>query len=169
MYPPRFGNSSYMVSVPLSEARGAVDTVVGLLTGLGYRGIFSAEFKRDPRDEVFKILEVNARPWWFVEFAARCGLNVMEMACRDALGQPVPNVGAYEIGRSLVHPYYDAQACWSLARSGDLTVRGWVRSWMGADLPIFDWRDPLPALTGMVRFLRDFLARRLPGGRRSRH
>lgn len=166
MYPPRFGNSSYMVSVPLSEARGAVDAVVELLTDLGYRGIFSAEFKKDERDGVFRILEVNARPWWFVEFAARCGLNVMDMACRDALGEPVREVREYQVGRRLVHPYYDAQACWRLVRSGELTVGGWLRSWIGADHPIFSWRDPLPAVVGGTRFVRDFSIRRLRGRRR---
>lgn len=168
MYPPRFGNSSYMVSVPLSEARGAVDAVVELLTGLGYRGIFSAEFKKDERDGVFRILEVNARPWWFVEFAARCGLNVMDMAYRDALGEPVRDVHEYQVGRRLVHPYYDAQACWGLVRSGELPVGGWLRSWIGADYPVFSWRDPLPALVGSARFLRDFSIRRLRGRRRPR-
>jgi len=47
--------------------------------------VFSAEFKFDERDGLFKILEVNARPWWYVDFAARCGVDVCRMAYRDAL------------------------------------------------------------------------------------
>ena len=98
MHPPNFGNSSYMVSIPRAEVAQAVNDLIRLLTAEGYRGIFSAEFKKDERDGVFKILEVNARPWWFVEFAAKCGMDVVEMAYRDALGEPVKEGSDYRVG-----------------------------------------------------------------------
>ena len=75
MHPPDFGNSSYMVSVPLQEAAGAVDTLRTIMGHTGFRGIFSAEFKRDADDGLFKLLEVNIRPWWYVEFNQRFGNN----------------------------------------------------------------------------------------------
>ena len=34
----------------------------------------------------FKILEINARPWWYVELASRCGVDVCTMSYRDAFG-----------------------------------------------------------------------------------
>ena len=75
MFPPDFGNSSLMVSIPLDEVAGAIDGVVRLLSGIEYRGIFSAEFKLDSRDGEHKILEMNSRPWWYIGFAARCGVT----------------------------------------------------------------------------------------------
>ena len=72
MSPPDFGNSTLMISVPVSDTDNAVATLKILFADIGYRGIFSAEFKRDPRDGVFNLIEVNARPWWYVDFAARC-------------------------------------------------------------------------------------------------
>lgn len=166
MYPRDFGSSSHMVSVAADEASGAVELVRDLLAGLGYRGIFSAELKRDERDGAFRILEVNARPWIFVEFAARCGLDVCRMAYDDALGRTVPPVDAYEIGRRLVYPYYDAQACLALIREGELSVACALRSWLGADVPTFAWDDPAPALRGAAGRVAGFLARRISGGRR---
>ena len=88
MYPPDFGNSTYHVTVPFDEVADAADELVRLLASVGYRGIFSAEFKRDERDGVLKLLEVNVRPWWYVEFAALCGVDVCHLAYREALGLP---------------------------------------------------------------------------------
>ena len=57
-----------------------------LITGCGLRGIFSVELKRDANSGIAKVLEVNARPWWYVHYATACGVNVCEMTYRAALG-----------------------------------------------------------------------------------
>ena len=147
MSPPDFGNSTLMISVPISETGNAVATLKTLFADIDYRGIFSAEFKRDPRDGVFKLIEVNARPWWYVEFAARCGVNVCELAIRDALDEPVETISEYVVGRRCVFPYYDLPAVRAERSAGRLGFVGWARSWFGAYQPIFRWSDPLPALS----------------------
>lgn len=157
MHPADFGNSTSMISIPLSEVGQAADTLDALFEAIRYRGIFNAEFKRDPRDGVFKLVEVNARPWWYIEFAARCGVNVGEMAVADALGQPVPTVTAYKVGRRCVFPYYDIRAARRERAAGHLTMAQWIRSWVGAYQPVFRWSDPLPAMGEIA----DLLARRL--------
>jgi predicted ATP-grasp superfamily ATP-dependent carboligase len=153
MFPVDFGNSSYMVSVALDEVPTAVAAVQRLLRHVRYRGIFSAEFKYDERDEEFKILEVNARPWWYVEFTARCGVDVCTMAYRDALGLPVEPAGEYRVGYPCVYPYYDYGACRELRRRGQLSLSSWVRSWLTAEQPVFRWSDPYPALVETAKGL----------------
>ena len=76
MHPPDFGDSTYMVSVPLDRVRPAVESLDRLLSHLSYRGVFEAEFKYDARDGEFKLLEVNGRPWYFIGFAAMCGVDL---------------------------------------------------------------------------------------------
>jgi len=146
MSPPDFGNSTLMVSVPLSDTDNASAALRTLFADIDYRGIFSAEFKRDPRDGVFNLIEVNARPWWYVEFAARCGVNVCKLAIGDALGEPVETISEYEVGRRCVFPYYDLQAVRAEFSAGRLGLMGWARSWLGAYQPVFRWSDPLPAV-----------------------
>jgi len=146
MSPPDFGNSTLQISVPLSATGDAETTLRKLLADIGYRGIFSAEFKRDPRDDVFNLIEVNARPWWYVDFASRCGVNVCALAIRDALGEPVETVSSYAVGRRCVYPYYDLQAVLAERSAGRLGLLGWARSWVGPFQPIFRWSDPLPAV-----------------------
>ena len=154
MSPPDFGNSTLMESVPVAEAGSAASTLDTLLASLHYRGIFSAEFKRDERDGEFNLIEVNARPWWYVEFAARCGVNVCELAVRDALGDPVGMISRYALGRRCVFPYYDLDAVRADVSAGRLSLVSAARSWLGAYQPVFRWSDPLPALgevAGLVR------------------
>jgi D-aspartate ligase len=163
MYPPDFGNSSYMVSVPLAEVDEAARSLRRILEAIGYRGIFSAEFKRDARDGQFKILEINARVWIYVEFAARCGVDVCTMAYRDALGLPLQAPPPYRDGARLVAPDTDIAAAYHAWSKGQLTLWQWLRSWIGAQQPLFNWTDPRPALSEW-RVLSGRIMRRLVRG-----
>jgi len=154
MFPPDFGNSTLMVSVPRTEVGDAPKTLARLFEELRYRGIFSAEFKQDARDGRFKLLEVNARPWWYVEFAARCGVDVCAMAVRDALGKPIETVDRYTVGRRCVYPYYDLSAVQVERAAGRLGLVAWARSWVGATQPVFRWNDPMPALGEVAAMIR---------------
>jgi D-aspartate ligase len=146
MYPPDFGNSTYMISVALREISEAVATVDRLLSSIRFRGIFSTELKYDRRDGLFKILEVNARPWWFIEFATTSGVNVCRLAYEDALGMRVQPIEDYNVGSRCLHPYYDLHSFLHLYRGHQLTIGSWLKSWWGAKQPEFCWDDPLPAI-----------------------
>jgi predicted ATP-grasp superfamily ATP-dependent carboligase len=159
MSPPDFGNSTLQISVPLSATGDAERTLRELFTDIAYRGIFSAEFKRDPRDDTFNLIEVNARPWWYVDFAARCGVNVCALAMRDALGEPVETISNYAVGRRCVFPYYDLEAIRAERIAGRLGLFEWARSWLGPYQPIFRWSDPLPAIGEVATLIGARLAR----------
>jgi predicted ATP-grasp superfamily ATP-dependent carboligase len=170
MYPADFGNSTFMVSVPPEEAAGAVASLRHLLGSLGYRGIFSAEFKRDERDGEFRIIEINARPWWYVEFAARAGMDVVRLAYRAALGLPVDPPKSYQLGRTMMYPYYDFHACRALVPGKAAAVCRFLVDLVGADQPLFCADDPGPALRHWARAAPGIIARRLPGlHRRAAH
>ncbi|PKM05788.1 MAG: hypothetical protein CVV14_14910 [Gammaproteobacteria bacterium HGW-Gammaproteobacteria-4] len=133
IYPPDFGNSSYCETVAPSDVSGAYDTLCELLAQLNYRGIFSAEFKRDSRNGVFRILEVNTRAWWYVEFAARCGVNVCAMAYDDALERPLSqSPPVTRVGAGCVNWTNDAKSVLSSeGRRGEpwlRILRQWLRS-----------------------------------------
>jgi predicted ATP-grasp superfamily ATP-dependent carboligase len=155
MFPAEFGNSTYMESIPLAEAAPADATLRRLLSRIGYRGVFSAELKHDARDGLFKLLEVNARPWWFVEFAAACGVDVCEMSRRDALGEDVTAVSEYLIGRRCVYARRDLAT-----RSGNHAGLAQILfSWIGARQLTFAWDDPRPGLQEISEWTRRKLHR----------
>jgi len=146
MYPLDFGDSSYMTTVPLGKVAPAVDSLKKLLPAVSYRGIFSAEFKLDGRDDTYKLIEVNTRPWTYINFDSGHGMNMAEMSYKDALGLEVPTVTKYSIGASMVYLPNDFRACWALWRRGDMSLVGWLSSWFKARSAVFSWRDPLPSL-----------------------
>ncbi|MFQ5499366.1 MAG: hypothetical protein ACE5FH_06810 [Candidatus Zixiibacteriota bacterium] len=146
MYPEDFGNSTYMVSIPADQIGPAVENIKALLAAVSYRGIYSVEFKRDERDGVYRMLEVNCRPWWFIGFAASCGVNVCRMAYFDACHRPVAPVTRYLTGKYCVYPYYDANICYKLFRQGQLSLLEWIRSWAGTEQPVMCLDDPWPSI-----------------------
>lgn len=154
MFPPRYGNSTLMVSVPLEEVRPAYESLVRLLDCVQYRGIFNAEFKYDERDREFKILEINARPWWYVEFASRCGLDVCSMAYRDALGEHVDPIAEYQVGRRCANYFLDYSGFRRRAEGAPASFWKWFKSVATADDAIFCWTDPLPAAAHLIKRVR---------------
>jgi len=146
IFPADFGNSSYCVSVPLGDVKGALESVRKLFAHLGYRGIFSAEFKLDERDSLFKILEVNARPWWYIEFATACGVDTCQMAYRDALELSVASVKSYREGKGCMYGLNDFFAAWRMFLEGRLSPASWALEFLISKKPVFSWDDPCPAI-----------------------
>jgi D-aspartate ligase len=163
MYPLEFGNSTLSVTMPLAEAGQALDSLRRLFDGLSFVGLFDAEFKYDARDGRFKLLEVNGRPWWQLELAAACGLDVTLLAYRDALGLDLPPAGGYRVGVTWVHPLPDLRA-WRAARANGAVAGGFpLKSWFGGGNALFSRDDPMPAKEELAR-----VARRLVGAVRRR-
>jgi predicted ATP-grasp superfamily ATP-dependent carboligase len=146
IFPPDFGNSTAMVSVDVGEASPGIADLLRLLAAVGHRGIFSGEFKRDQRDGTLKLLEVNARAWWYVEFAALCGVDVCDLAYRDALEQEVPTVVGYEVGRWYAIPSLEFRALSTQLRRGDIGPLEWCLESIRAIKGGRPGDDPMPAV-----------------------
>jgi D-aspartate ligase len=149
------------VSVPLADVAQAVESARCVLDAVGYHGIFSAEFKRDPRDGLFKLLEINTRPWWFVDFAVRCGVDVCRMAYDDAQGVAVAPVSDYRVGATCVFPYYDFFAVQPMLSDRTMTWQRWVREIVPALQPVGCWDDPLPGVVAFTRVIKSAVRNRL--------
>ncbi len=158
LYPPDFGNSTYSRSIPLSEVGSALEGLTLLLEKLQYRGIFSAEFKRDSRNGEFRILEVNTRAWWYVEFATRCGVNVCRMAYEDALDRPVtPSSRNYPIGASCVNLVSDFRSVLAQDPANRAPLLKTLGQWLRSYHHVFRMDDPGPGLLASWRLVRGFL------------
>lgn len=102
--PSMFANNSVKRSIPLTLAgiSHATQTLLTYLQRIKYTGLFHSEWKHDPRDNMFKLLEINARSSGGNYFAAQCGLNHILLAYHDALGahskvQTTYDVDIYQI------------------------------------------------------------------------
>ncbi len=83
--PPGVGTARVAEAVWVDEV---VDQGRALLRGLGFHGISQVEFKRDPRDGRFKLIEVNPRLWEWHGLAAACGVDLPRIAYLDLVGRP---------------------------------------------------------------------------------
>jgi len=66
---------------------GFKDIAVKLLNQINYKGIAEIEFKKDNRDNKFKLIEVNIRPWMQISLAEKCGINFPLLAFRDVTNE----------------------------------------------------------------------------------
>lgn len=69
-----------------------------LLKAMGYYGYSCSEFKLDPRDGVYKLMEVNGRHNLSTLLAVRCGLNFPWLHYRHLVEGVVPQQIAYREG-----------------------------------------------------------------------
>lgn len=161
IYPADFGNSTLMVSVPLVEVVQASNSLAKIFAATKVRGIFSAEFKLDANTGDLRLLEINARAWWYVDFARRCGVDVCAMSYEDAMDLPVAVVEGYAVGKRCVYPYYDIAALREARAKGSVALGKWFAPWFGALQPVWRMRDPKPAIKATASILKSALSARL--------
>jgi D-aspartate ligase len=85
--PPGIGTCRVGEAVWVQDA---VDAALRLLDGFGYFGLSQVEFKRDPRDGKFKLMEINPRLWQWHGLAAACGIDLPQIAYADLVGDTLP-------------------------------------------------------------------------------
>jgi D-aspartate ligase len=96
--PPEFGLPRVVVSRDVPEI---VEPARKMLQAVGYAGYSCTEFKLDPRDGVYKFMEVNGRVNRSILHALGSGINFPWIMYRDlVLGEPI---GAPERDRTQVY------------------------------------------------------------------
>jgi len=141
-YPPRFGNGSYQVSVDSPET---AQLTLDLLKRIGYRGVASVEWKRDPRDGRLKLIEINCRAASGTQLAIDSGVDLPWLVYRDLIGDPLPPATEFQIGRKFVNLSWDARAYAARPDRSIGAFAGWMRSVLQArSHAVVSVRDPGP-------------------------
>lgn len=125
-YPPRYGSGSYMESCWSDEiAKISTD----LVKQLGYAGICGTEYKWDPRDEEWKLIEMNPRPTLWFSLPLAAGVDVIWDAHCDLVGPPnEPHVNCQDDRVTWQLPVRDLLSSVYFLRSGDLGVLEFLRT-----------------------------------------
>lgn len=158
--PPIFGTCR------VGEARwddAAVAYADALLRTSGFDGITQIEFKRDPRDGTFRLIEINLRSWQWHSLARRCGVDLVGMCYRSACGEPVM--------RAVSGPRHDGKR-WVAAvphvKAGVANREGVgsiVKPLAGLiEEPVFSVRDPKPGAVQLAGLVVGPVKRRLRRG-----
>jgi predicted ATP-grasp superfamily ATP-dependent carboligase len=116
------------------------------LSEIGYRGLVEVEYKRDPRDGLLKLLDVNARTWGYHSLGPAAGVDFPFLLFQDQLGDPVAPMRARSGVRWVRLATDVPNAVRDLTRGG-LDLRAYASSLRRVDTEaVFSLRDPLPGL-----------------------
>ena len=120
------------------------------LGAIKYHGLVEIEYKRDPRDGKYKLLDVNARAWGFHGLGAACGVDFPYLAYADQMGLPIEPARA-KSGVGWVRMLTDVPTALADLAHGCLNLRTYIRSMRATRMEsVFSWDDPLPWLAEIV-------------------
>lgn len=147
-HPPEFGRASTFVEtvdLPLLETLSE-----RFLRSIGYYGLAELEFKLDPRDGQYKLLDVNARTWGYHTIGSKAGVDFPYLLYADQLGEPAP-VSRATAGVRWIRLATDLPTAAVETLHGRLDWRSYGRSVVSSDVEsVFSWRDPLPGLAELL-------------------
>ena len=153
-HPLEFGRASTFVEtvdIPLLEALSE-----RFLRAIDYYGLVELEYKLDPRDNQFKLLDVNARTWGYHALGAKSGVDFSYLLYADQAGIPCERCESVS-GLAWVRILTDFPTAMLELLHGRLDLRGYFRTLRSCNLDaVFSTRDPFPGLAEL--FLVPYLA-----------
>jgi predicted ATP-grasp superfamily ATP-dependent carboligase len=84
--PAEFGDGLVVQAAPAPEILPLAEQA---LRHFGFHGLADIEFKWDPREQVFKLLDINPRPWLWINLPTACGVNLPYAAWLSAMERPI--------------------------------------------------------------------------------
>lgn len=147
-HPPEFGRAStYVETVEEPEVEALA---LRLLRGMGYYGLAEVEFKRDPRDGRFKVLDVNARTWGYHTLGSAAGVDFAALLFADQAGERVTACRARP-GVRWVRLVTDLPTGVLEVASRRVGLMQYLRSVRDADAEsVFCRDDPMPGLAELA-------------------
>lgn len=129
-WPPGAGTSSLGEEIRNDEV---LRETLRLFKAAGYHGLGYVEIKRHARTGRHYVIEPNVgRPTGRSALAEACGVELHYSAYCDALGLPLPEAGEQTYrGTKWIYLRRDARTAFHYWRTGELTLREWLRSWRG--------------------------------------
>ena len=161
MWPRWYGGSTVCFSVRMSEIADMKDIIIKYLNSIGFKGIFHAEFKRDPRDNSPKLIEVNARSWQKNIFPAICGINVILVAYLEAIGINVESISDYELDVYIIELLLDLFSSCVMICKKQLSLKEWITPFIRKnEQTIFNRDDANPFAINLYQSIIKFLRSR---------
>jgi len=147
-HPPEFGRASTFVESTSSQLLETLSE--RFLKAIDYYGLTEMEYKLDPRDGEYKLLDVNARTWGYHSLGSRAGVDFPYLLFSDQL-QLATKKGRGESGVSWIRFLTDLPTALSQVLSGTLTLKEYVRTLRNANVEaVFSREDPLPGLAELM-------------------
>jgi predicted ATP-grasp superfamily ATP-dependent carboligase len=155
-HPIRFGTATFCESV---DGETLKKISIPLLKKLNYTGVCEIEYLKDPRDNEFKLIEINARTWLWVGLAKACGVDYAHMIYNFVNDIPFEYPEKYYIGLKWVNYLTDTAMIFKTIKAKEFNIIQHIKSLKGKKVQaVYSGKDPVPALILLV--LSIYLAKR---------
>jgi D-aspartate ligase len=147
-HPREFGRAAtYVETLDFPEIEELSER---FLRAIDYYGLVEVEFKQDPRDGQFKLLDVNARAWGFHSIGIPAGVDFPYLLFADQLGYPVQRYRA-KAGVGWLRGITDVPTVISDLWAGELSLDSYWSSLKSTGTEsVFCGSDPLPSLAELL-------------------
>ncbi len=147
-HPREFGRAATYVET--IEAPEIEEPAERFLKAIDYYGLVEIEFKQDPRDGQYKLLDVNARTWGFHLLGSPAGVDFPYLLYADQLGLPVdPRRGKPGVG--WLRLWTDVPSALAGMICGYVSVKSYISSLRRTKVEsVFSKDDPLPSVAEAI-------------------
>jgi predicted ATP-grasp superfamily ATP-dependent carboligase len=150
--PPDSGVPSVVISKDIPEV---VDAGRRLLKAFNYQGYSCMEFKKDPHDGIYKLMEINARHNRSTLLAVRCGINFPWIEYQHRLFGRVPHADGYRKGVYWIDMTRDMSAMGKYIKRGEFSLAGQLKPYLSANVfAVLSFKDPVPFIKRCVDILK---------------
>ena len=141
--PPHFGVARVAISDMIYPEM--VKHTERMLARIGFHGIVHSEFKKDPRDDVFKLMEINgriSRSNWLTTY---CGMSFPWIALKDLSNNEKLSVNDYKKNLYWIELSKDISNSIFHHRDENISLREYIEPYLSkdktfADISRTDWK-----------------------------
>lgn len=143
-HPINYGTATFSRSIYVKQV---YEYAKLLVARLGYTGVCEIEFMLDPRDKIYKLIEINPRTWLWVGLAKACGVDYAYFVYAYVNDLKVDYPLRYELDVKWINWVTDIVYGVKAIIKGNLSVSEYFKSLKGKKIrAIWSCRDIFPGI-----------------------
>jgi D-aspartate ligase len=156
-HPVQFGTATFAESVVVPELWEPAQKII---KHFQYTGVCEIEFLKDPSDNLYKLIEINARTWLWVGLARTCGIDYGLYIYNYLNGIENSYPGEYKSGLKWINLITDTVYSIIAVKKGLLTIKQYIKSMKGKKVKALYYKGDNKPLFAYAFMIFSFLKRR---------
>ena len=155
IYPYPYGTAVELELIKAVDSE-LIEISRSVCKAIKWHGFLMIEFIKDLKDGQWKIIELNFRPWLFIDFFRRSGLNYLSYFYEELFRNIVPSVQVSSSQKSNFHISLSG-ALEAISLSGTIVDYNFIEEWLGEleknyniSFTYLDPEDPEPFLSELA-------------------
>ena len=155
-HPIKYGTATYSRSINIPQV---LHSATPLVRALNYTGVCEIEFMCDPRDGIYKLIEINPRTWLWVGLAKVCGIDYAYMIYAYLNNLSIDYPDKYTLNTKWINWATDFVFGVKSIIKKKITLKNYLTSLEGKKIDaIWNWNDMIPGI--IFPFLLFYIAKK---------